>query len=120
MFDHIGIKVAKLPASIEFYRRTLAPLGLELLSSGEGYAGFGPPGTPGLWLHEHAGARGPGVHLAFRAKDRAAVQAFHAQGLAAGARDNGAPGLRPDYSADYYAAFLLDPDGHNIEAVCFG
>ena len=120
MFDHIGIKVAQLSTSIAFYRRTLAPLGMELLSSGEGYAGFGPPGAPGLWLYEHsAGPIGPGVHLAFRAKDRAAVQAFHAQGLEAGARDNGGPGPRPDYSADYYAAFLLDPDGHNIEAVTF-
>lgn len=109
MFDHIGIKVANLPVSIEFYRRTLAPLGMELLSSGEAYAGFGPPGAPGLWLHGHAGPPGPGVHLAFRANDRSAVQAFHARGLEAGARDNGAPGLRPDYSADYYAAFLLDP-----------
>jgi catechol 2,3-dioxygenase-like lactoylglutathione lyase family enzyme len=63
---------------------------------------------------------GPGTHVAFQARDRAAVRRFHGRGVEAGGRDNGAPGLRADYSADYYAAFLLDPDGHNVEAVCFG
>lgn len=120
MFDHVGLKVSNLQRSMDFYRQALAPLGFELGSSGDGYAGFGPPGAPALWLYAHAGPVGPGVHLAFRAADRAAVKGFHALGLKAGARDNGAPGLRPDYSADYYAAFLHDPDGHNVEAVCFG
>ena len=90
-----------------------------MASSGDDYAGFGPKGEPALWLHANAGGAGPGAHVAFRAPNRAAVERFHALGLAAGGRDNGAPGLRPDYSATYYAAFLLDPDGHNVEAVCF-
>jgi catechol 2,3-dioxygenase-like lactoylglutathione lyase family enzyme len=118
MFDHVGLKVGNLATSMDFYRRTLAALGHELGSSGEGYAGFGPPGAPALWLYEHPGRVGPGTHLAFRAVDRAAVQRFHTEGLKAGGRDNGAPGLRADYSPTYYAAFLLDPDGHNVEAVC--
>jgi catechol 2,3-dioxygenase-like lactoylglutathione lyase family enzyme len=119
MFDHIGLKVSDLSASVSFYREALAALGLELASSGAGYAGFGLPSEPGLWLYEHEGPLGPGSHVALRAPDRSAVQGFHSAGIAAGGRDNGAPGLRPDYSADYYAAFLLDPDGNNIEAVCF-
>jgi catechol 2,3-dioxygenase-like lactoylglutathione lyase family enzyme len=119
MFDHIGLKVSDLAASIAFYRRTLAALGFELVSSGEGYAGFGPPGEPGLWLHENQGGAGQGTHLAFRAPDRKSVQAFHTDGLAAGGLDNGAPGLRIDYSPGYYAAFLIDLDGNNVEAVCF-
>jgi catechol 2,3-dioxygenase-like lactoylglutathione lyase family enzyme len=120
MFDHVGLKVSNLAASIEFYRETLAPLGFELCSSGDGYAGFGPPGAPALWLYAHAGPVGAGTHLALRASGREPIKRFHAEGLKAGARDNGAPGLRPDYGADYYAAFLHDPDGHNIEAVFVG
>jgi catechol 2,3-dioxygenase-like lactoylglutathione lyase family enzyme len=119
MFDHVGLKVQELARSIAFYQATLGALGLELASSGEDYAGFGPKGEPALWLHLNAGGPGRGAHVALRAPNRAAVERFHALGLAAGGRDNGAPGLRPDYSADYYAAYLLDPDGHNIEAVCF-
>lgn len=90
----------------------LEPLG-HAAASGDG---FGPPGAPGLWLHE--GAATGGVHLAFRATSRAAVDAFHAAGLRLGGRDNGGPGPRPDYGPDYYAAFLIDPDGNNVEAVC--
>jgi len=119
MFDHIGLKVRDLAASIRFYERALAPLGCKLESSGEGYAGFGPPGAPQLWLYEHPTGIGPGTHVAFKAADPKAVQRFHAEGLEAGGRDNGPPGPRPDYSDDYYAAFLLDPDGHNVEAVCY-
>jgi catechol 2,3-dioxygenase-like lactoylglutathione lyase family enzyme len=117
MFDHIGLKVSDLKASIRFYRGALAPLGSELDSSGDGYAGFGPPGQAALWLYAHADAGG-GTHVALRAASRAAVDRFHSAGLAAGGRDNGAPGLRADYGPSYYAAFLLDPDGHNVEAVC--
>jgi catechol 2,3-dioxygenase-like lactoylglutathione lyase family enzyme len=119
MYDHIGLKVRDLKKSIRFYQAALAPLGHELGSSGDGYAGFGPPGAPALWLYAHDGDIGPGTHVAFRAAGQAAVQRFHAAGLAAGGRDNGAPGPRPDYSADYYAGFLVDPDGHNVEAVTF-
>ena len=118
MFDHIGLKVRQLETSIRFYRGALAPLGLQLDSSGDGYAGFGPAGQPALWLYAHQGSAPAGTHVALRAANRAAVDRFHAQGLAAGGRDNGAPGLRADYSPTYYAAFLLDPDGHNVEAVC--
>lgn len=112
MFDHVGLRVRDLPASRRFYAAALAPLG-HAAAEGDG---FGPPGAPGLWLHE--GAPGGGVHLAFRAAGRAAVDAFHAAGLAAGGRDHGAPGPRPDYGPHYYAAFLLDPEGNNLEAVC--
>ena len=117
MYDHIGLRVRDLAASSEFYRRTLAALGHVPAAAGDDHAGFGPPDAPALWLHASA-AGGSGVHVAFRAPDRAAERQFHQQGLAAGARDNGAPGPRPDYGANYYAAFLIDLDGNNIEAVC--
>jgi len=114
MYDHIGLKTGNLAASSRFYRAALAPLGHQPDASG---SGFGPPGAPALWLYEHAGA-GDGIHVAFRAANRSAVQRFHAEGLAHGGRDNGAPGLRLDYAPNYYAAFLIDPDGNNVEAVC--
>jgi catechol 2,3-dioxygenase-like lactoylglutathione lyase family enzyme len=119
MFDHVGLKVRDIAASTAFYRAALGALGLDKGPSGDDYAGFGPPGAPGLWLHAHAGPIPAGAHVALRAATRDAVLRFHTAGLAAGGRDNGPPGPRPDYGADYYAAFLLDPDGHNIEAVCF-
>jgi catechol 2,3-dioxygenase-like lactoylglutathione lyase family enzyme len=118
MYDHIGLKVRNLAVSTAFYRATLAGLGHVLCTSGEGYAGLGPAGAPALWLLQAEGATGPGTHVAFRAASRAAVDRFHRDGLAAGGKDNGAPGPRPDYSPNYYAAFLIDPDGNNIEAVC--
>lgn len=117
MYDHVGLKVRDLDASVRFYQAALEPLGLVLCSRDQGCAGFGPPGAPALWLYRDAGAAA-GTHVAFCAKARAAVDRFHAAGLAAGARDHGAPGLRADYAPGYYAAFLLDPDGHNVEAVC--
>jgi catechol 2,3-dioxygenase-like lactoylglutathione lyase family enzyme len=119
MFDHVGLKVRDLAASAAFYRAALGALGLDPGPRGADYAGFGPPGAPALWLHAFAGPIPAGAHVALRAATREQVQRFHAAGLAAGGRDNGAPGPRPDYGADYYAAFLLDPDGHNLEAVCF-
>ena len=112
MYDHIGLKVKDLKSAVRFYQATLAPLGFVPDSSG---SGFGPQGAPALWLYE--GTPGP-VHVAFRAADRKAVDRFHAAGLKAGGRDNGKPGLRADYSPTYYAAFLVDPDGNNVEAVC--
>jgi catechol 2,3-dioxygenase-like lactoylglutathione lyase family enzyme len=118
MFDHVGIKVRDLKASVRFYTEALAPLGHELGYSDETSAGFGPKGAPALWLYTTEAGAGPGTHVAFAAGDHKAVQAFHRKGLAAGGRDNGAPGPRPDYSPSYYAAFLIDPDGHNVEAVC--
>jgi len=118
MYDHIGIKVRDLARSVAFYRAALAALGHTVGSQGDGYAGLGPKDEPALWLYAHDGDTGPGTHIAFRAEDRAAVQRFHAQGLEMGGRDNGKPGPRPDYSDTYYAAFLIDPDGNNVEAVC--
>lgn len=119
MFDHVGLKVRDLAASRAFYTAALGALNLVAGSSGDDYAGFGPPGAPALWLHWPPGPGAAGAHVALRAATRDQVHRFHAAGLAAGGRDNGPPGPRPDYGADYYAAFLLDPDGHNIEAVCF-
>ena len=118
MYDHIGLKVKDLDASVRFYTTALAALGHVLCSRDESGAGFGPPGAPALWLHLVKGATGPGVHVAFRAAERGAVDRFHTSGLEAGGRDNGRPGVRTDYSPTYYAALLLDPDGNNVEAVC--
>lgn len=114
MFDHVGVRVRDARASARFFTAALEPLGLVPDASG---TGFGPPGAPGLWLYEAAGAD-RGVHVAFVAPDRAAVDRFHAAGVRAGGRDNGKPGLRTDYGPTYYAAFLLDLDGNNVEAVC--
>ena len=118
MYDHVGLRVSDLGASVRFYRAALAPLGCELCSEDAASAGLGPPGAPALWLvrAEDVGERG--AHLAFRAPDRAAVERFFERGLQAGGRDNGAPGLRSDYGPSYFAAFLVDPDGNNVEAVC--
>jgi catechol 2,3-dioxygenase-like lactoylglutathione lyase family enzyme len=118
MYDHIGLKVKNLENSRRFYQAVLAPLGHVTGSSGEGYVGIGPSGAPALWLYQASGGAGQGAHLAFKAPNHAAVQAFHRAGLEHGGIDNGAPGPRPDYSATYYAAFLIDPDGNNVEAVC--
>lgn len=119
MYDHIGLKVKDVAASTRFYAAVLTPLGHTVASSDESGAGFGPPGAPALWLYRQAkDSAGAGIHVAFTAPDRAAVDAFHKAGLKHGGRDNGAPGLRADYSPTYYAAFLIDPDGNNVEAVC--
>jgi catechol 2,3-dioxygenase-like lactoylglutathione lyase family enzyme len=118
MYDHIGLKAKDMKASERFYTAALAPLGYVPGSSGEGYAGFGPKDAPALWLHSSDGTNGLGAHVCFNAPSRAAVEAFHKAGLAAGGKDNGKPGPRPDYGPRYYAAFLIDPDGNNVEAVC--
>lgn len=118
MYDHIGLRVKDLEASARFYEAALKPLGHVLNSNDASGAGLGPRGESALWLYPAKG--GPGTHVAFRAPDRAAVDRFHKAGLAAGGRDNGAPGLRKDYGPRYYAAFLLDPDGNNVEAVFLG
>jgi len=132
MIDHMGMPVTDIARATEFYLKALAPLGYGIVlevsaeESGHGAAvGFGPPGAPGdfqggkpsFWIGE--GERvGAHVHVAFLAKSRAGVDAFYRAALAAGAKDNGPPGLRPHYHANYYGAFVLDPDGNNIEAVC--
>ena len=122
MFDHIALKVRDLEASMAFYERALAPLGIARLMVRDGddghpaRVGYGDERFPWFWLNRGAPVSGD-LHLAFRAADRAAVDAFHGAALAAGARDNGAPGLRPHYHPGYYGAFVLDPDGVNVEAV---
>jgi catechol 2,3-dioxygenase-like lactoylglutathione lyase family enzyme len=117
MYDHIGIKVKNLEASAAFYATALAPLGHVKGYADKTTAGFGPKDAPGLWLYQTDQRAGPGTHVAFRASDRIAVDQFHQAALAAGGRDNGAPGPRPDYSPTYYAAFVIDLDGNNIEAM---
>jgi catechol 2,3-dioxygenase-like lactoylglutathione lyase family enzyme len=117
MIDHTGVTVSDLGRSIAFYRAALAPLGYELLMEWEQHAGFGVAPKPDFWIGRGV-PNAPRVHVAFRAVTRGEVDAFHRAALAAGGRDNGAPGLRPHYHANYYGAFVLDPDGHNVEAVC--
>jgi predicted lactoylglutathione lyase len=119
VYDHIGLKVKDLGASVRFYAATLAPLGHVVAGGDDSYAGLGPKGAPALWLYASKAPAGPGTHVCFKATTRAAVDAFHAAGIANGGKDNGAPGLRADYSPTYYAAFLIDLDGNNVEAVCF-
>jgi catechol 2,3-dioxygenase-like lactoylglutathione lyase family enzyme len=116
VLDHIGMSVSDLAASRRFYQQALAPLEYELMMEFPGVAGFGASGKPDFWLQE--GTAGDALHVAFLAQDRPVVDAFHAAALAAGGRDNGGPGVREQYHPTYYGAYVLDPDGHNIEAVC--
>src|SRR5262245_12946268 len=132
MIDHIGMPVSDIARATEFYEAALSPLGYGVVmqvsaeQTGHGAAvGLGPPGAaadfqsgkPSFWIGE--GERlGGHIHVAFLASSRATVDAFYAAALAAGGKDNGAPGLRPHYHANYYAAFVFDLDGNNIEAVC--
>jgi catechol 2,3-dioxygenase-like lactoylglutathione lyase family enzyme len=125
MIDHIGFPVSDYERAKAFYAAALAPLGYTLIMevddmvnpSGHPAAGFGASGKPDFWIGGEGGIDKP-LHVAIAAESRAAVDAFHRAALDAGGRDNGGPGLRPHYHADYYGAFVLDPDGHNIEAVC--
>ena len=123
MIDHLGFSVSDFPRAKASYERALAPLGYVLVKevtakeSGQPAAGFGSGGKPDFWIAGEGRLEKP-VHVAIVAMDRATVAAFHRAALAAGGKDNGGPGLRPHYHPNYYAAFVLDPDGHNIEAVC--
>lgn len=118
MLDHVTIGVTDLRRAKAFYDAALLPLGIErLYAEEESYAGYGSDRKAFFWI----GLRDKvttGLHVAFAAPDRATVGAFYRAALAAGGRDNGPPGLRPQYHPDYYGAFILDFDGHNIEAVC--
>ena len=116
MFDHIGLKVKDVEKSARFYASALKALGFVMGSKDTSGASFGPQGAQGLYLYA-GGGKSEGTHLAFRARDRQSVDAFHRAGLEAGGKDHGAPGIRADYAPNYYAAFLLDPDGNNVEAV---
>lgn len=117
MIDHIGLTVADIAKSKPFYRAALAPLGYAVLMEWDQHAGFGIAPKPDFWIGQGA-PNMPPIHVAIRAETRTQVDAFHAAAIAAGGRDNGAPGLRPHYHQHYYGAFVLDFDGHNIEAVC--
>lgn len=121
MLDHIGIDVLDLAAAKTFYAKALAPLGYKLLMEFPEFAGFGVENQEGplanFWLHQTEHASKP-LHFAFRAPDRKTVDAFYEAALAAGAKDNGAPGIRDLYHANYYGAFVLDLEGRNLEVVC--
>jgi catechol 2,3-dioxygenase-like lactoylglutathione lyase family enzyme len=123
IFDHIGIGVSDYDRSKAFYAAILEPLGVALLvevrqADGINLAsGFGRDGNQDFWIGSE-GKTTPPAHIAFKAETRAAVDGFHKAALAAGGRDNGGPGIRAHYHANYYAAFVFDHDGHNIEAVC--
>ena len=117
MFDHVGIGVSHYEASKAFFLKALAPLGVSVVMEGPYGVGLGRQPKPSLWLHQATDKPAP-LHLAFTADDRQQVDAFYQAALAAGGKDNGAPGLRPHYHPNYYGAFVIGPDGHNVEAVC--
>ena len=120
MFDHVGLNVADLATSRRFFEQALEPLGYRVVMdfSEYGAVGFGTDAhKPEFWVGARD-PRGTGTHVAFAAADRATVDGFHSAELAAGGTDNGQPGIRHEYDPSYYGAFVLDPDGNNIEAVC--
>ena len=119
VFDHIGFNVQDFGKTKDFLCAALAPLGLAIVQEDtqQGWAMIGRRGEGVLWFGSLGGVPGP-IHIAFAAASREQVRRFHAAALAAGGHDNGAPGLRPHYHANYYGAFVIGPDGHNIEAVC--
>jgi catechol 2,3-dioxygenase-like lactoylglutathione lyase family enzyme len=118
MLDHVTIGVCNIEKSKRFYDEALQPLGIKrLYAEGDGFAGYGANEIAFFWIGLRDNPR-TGTHIAFEAKNRETVDKFYQAALAAGGRDNGPPGLRAHYHEDYYGAFVLDPDGHNIEAVC--
>jgi catechol 2,3-dioxygenase-like lactoylglutathione lyase family enzyme len=125
MLDHVGFAVADAGRSRAYYETALAPIGITLIATatpdqteaGGTAHGFGSNGKPFFWIGDNERV-GEGTHVAFAVESRALVDAFYAAAMAAGGRDNGPPGLRPHYHPNYYGAFVLDPDGNNIEAVC--
>jgi catechol 2,3-dioxygenase-like lactoylglutathione lyase family enzyme len=124
MIDHTGLKISDPVASRRFYQAALAPLGYQVVmevpveyTGGKVVLGYGVPPKPDFWVTQGKPEE-PRVHVAFRADSHAVVDAFYRAALAAGGKDNGPPGLRPHYHPNYYGAFVLDPDRHNIEAVC--
>jgi catechol 2,3-dioxygenase-like lactoylglutathione lyase family enzyme len=121
MFDHVGLNVKDYATSRAFYEQALAPLGWRVVMEFDEWkaAGFGTADKPEFWISQRE-PYGTGTHVAFNAADHATVDAFHAAALAAGASDNGAPGIREMYHPTYYGAFVLDADGNNVEAVCHG
>lgn len=119
MFDHVCLKVQNFSASLGFYKDALSPLGFELRSRDDTSAGFGAVGKVAHWLESSGVQGGSAVHIALRATNRNAVNGFYARGMSAGGWDNGKPGVHDEYGANYYAAFLIDPDGNNVKlSVC--
>jgi len=117
MIDHLGLLVSDYQRSKRFFEKALEPLGYSLLMEHEiSGGGFGRDGKPAFWIKE--GAPNAGVHVAFASDDRASVDSFYEAAISAGASCNGPPGPRPEYHPTYYGAFVLDPDGNNVEAVC--
>src|SRR5215207_3890331 len=118
MLDHVGLNVRDYPASRRFYERALEPLGYQVVMAFDEHdaAGFGPEQKPIFWIAQRE-PYGSGTHVSFTSPDRAMVDRFHAAALAAGGTDNGPPGIREHYHPGYYAAFVLDLDGNNVEAV---
>jgi catechol 2,3-dioxygenase-like lactoylglutathione lyase family enzyme len=117
MLDHIALPVSDYELSKRFYKSVLAALGYELIMEHDiSGSGFGRDGKPDFWI-QRGKSSGP-IHVAFSTADRATVDLFHSAAVEAGAQDNGAPGLRPEYHPTYYGAFVIDPDGNNVEAVC--
>lgn len=117
IIDHLSLSVSELARSKDFFSAALAPLGITLVSEFGGWVGFGRGGKPEFWFGEGEVAQAP-MHIAFVAESREQVDAFYKAAIAAGAKDNGAPGVREIYHPNYYGAFVIDSDGHNIEAVC--
>lgn len=117
IIDHIGVAVSDYAVSKAFYTACLKPLNVELVVEIEGWAGFGRDGKGEFWFGPDETIQQP-MHIAFLANTRAEVDAFYTAALAAGGKCNGEPGLREIYHPDYYGAFVVDPDGHNVEAVC--
>ena len=117
MFDHVGFGVTDFEASKTFFLKALQPLGVTVVMEGPYGVGLGRNGKPSLWMYQ-SDEKPARLHLAFAADERRAVDAFHRAALEAGGADNGPPGLRPHYHPSYYAAFVIGPDGHNVEAVC--
>jgi catechol 2,3-dioxygenase-like lactoylglutathione lyase family enzyme len=117
LIDHTNLLVSDIERSKRFFQEALSPLGYELLMEHRiSGAGFGQTGKPDFWIKQEV--LSSAIHVAFASPDRATVDAFHDAAIAAGGRDNGPPGLRPEYHSTYYGAYVLDPDGNNIEAVC--
>ena len=117
MFDHIGIRVSNVEASERFFLRALEPLGVAVAMKGPDSVGLGKNSKPSLWIYG-AKDRPTPLHLAFAAEHRSQVDAFYRAAIEAGGHDNGIPGLRAHYHPNYYAAFVIAPDGHNVEVVC--
>src|SRR3954471_24099405 len=115
--DHMGFNVSDFEATRKFLVAALAPLGIRVVRGGEGWAMLGRGGRGQFWFGAFGPSPGP-LHVAFSAETREQVRQFHVAALAAGGRDNGPPGIRAQYHPDYYAAFVIGPDGHNLEAVC--